>query len=111
MRKTYVQIDGVLYEKGTEPSTGVMIMPDIQPYRSMITGEIIASRSKHREHLNRHGCTEVGNEIPQPKGIPAAAPQQRLDLLRAQFDAMRHDDFKQMVKRDLDRVRWNSRER
>lgn len=38
-------------------------MPDITPYRSMETGEIVGSRSTHREHLRRHGLIEVGNEI------------------------------------------------
>lgn len=43
-------------------------MPDIQPYPSVITGEIIGSRSRHREHLKAHGCVEVGNEkLPPPK--------------------------------------------
>lgn len=65
MRKSYVQIDGVLYEKGTEPirgPVGPMVMPDIKPYRSMIDGSIINSRSYHREHLRQHGCVEVGND-------------------------------------------------
>lgn len=39
-----------------------MVSPDIQPYRSMIDGRIINSRSAHREHLRAHGCIEVGNE-------------------------------------------------
>ncbi len=39
------------------------IMPDIQGYKSMASGEYITSRSKHREELRRHGLIEVGNEI------------------------------------------------
>jgi hypothetical protein len=35
---------------------------DITPYRSMIDGTVIESRSRHREHLRAHGCIEVGNE-------------------------------------------------
>lgn len=38
------------------------IMSDIQPYRSMQTGEMITSRSKHKSHLKEHGLVEVGNE-------------------------------------------------
>ena len=41
-----------------------MISPDISPYRSMETGEMITSRTAHREHLKRHGLEEVGNEKP-----------------------------------------------
>ena len=40
------------------------IMPDIKEYKSMITGETITSRSRHREHLKQHGCIEIGNEVP-----------------------------------------------
>src|SRR5260221_7398163 len=49
-----------------------MVMGDIEPYRSMITGEMIHSRSRHREHLKDHNCNEVGNETKylQPKPIP-----------------------------------------
>lgn len=39
-----------------------MVMDDIQPYQSMVTGEMITSRSRHREHLRDHGMIEVGNE-------------------------------------------------
>lgn len=39
-----------------------MVMGDIQPYRSMVTGEMITSRSVHRAHLRQHQLVEVGNE-------------------------------------------------
>lgn len=42
-----------------------MVMTDIQPYQSMLTGEWISSRSRHREHLRDHNCIEVGNEKQQ----------------------------------------------
>lgn len=52
------------------------VMPDIQPYRSMIDGSIINSRSQHREHLRAHGCVEVGNDssVMKPKIQPLAPP-------------------------------------
>lgn len=43
---------------------GAYIMSDIAPYQSIITGETITSRSKHREHLKQHNCIEVGSEKP-----------------------------------------------
>lgn len=47
------------------------IIGDIQPYKSMITGEMIHGRAQHRAHLRQHGCIEVGNEKIQPrKEIP-----------------------------------------
>lgn len=49
-----------------------MVINDIEPYRSMVTGEIINSRSRHKEHLKDHGCVEVGNEKLTPK--PMTAP-------------------------------------
>ena len=113
MRKSYIQIDGVLYEKGTEPSTRVApdVLPDIEPYTSMITGETITSRSRHREHLRAHGYVEVGNDssLTRPyKGIPDAAPQQRKELLIAQVNAMTHEQWKAAGRRDLERIRWQT---
>jgi hypothetical protein len=40
-----------------------MVMNDIQPYKSMITGEMITSRSIHKSHLKQHGMVEIGNEV------------------------------------------------
>lgn len=42
-----------------------MIVPDIAPYQSIVTGETITSRARHREHLKRHDLVEVGNEMPK----------------------------------------------
>lgn len=50
--------------------TAPMVMNDIQPYRSMIDGSMIESRSKHKEHLRRHGCIEIGNETKHLKAKP-----------------------------------------
>ena len=50
----------------------VMVMGDIAPYKSMIDGSIIQSRSRHREHLKDHGCIEVGNE--KMKSKPMTPP-------------------------------------
>lgn len=38
------------------------VAADMAPYKSMITGEMITSRSQHRTHLKEHGCIEIGNE-------------------------------------------------
>lgn len=116
MRKSYVQIDGVLYEKGTEPSAPLapMVMSDIPEYTSMIDGSRIKTRSQHRDHLKQHGCQEIGNEAMKQMGyydkIPDVAPQQRHEIIRAQVDAMTHRQFKAAIKADADRVKWNSRD-
>ena len=114
MRKRFVQIEGVLYERGSEPqSQAPMVMPDIKPYRSMIDGSVIASRSVHREHLHAHGYEEVGNDSSitdaRPKGIPDTDPAGRKEFIRAQIDAMSQAEFKRALRRDIERVKWNSR--
>lgn len=52
-------------------ANGVLVMGDIQPYRSMVDGRIIEGRRQHREHLRAHRLIEVGNEtkhlMKQPK--------------------------------------------
>lgn len=53
---------------------GANVIADIKPYKSMQTGEMITSRSQHREHLKRHHLVEIGNEIaahlkPKPRQI------------------------------------------
>ena len=106
MRKSYVQIEGVLHEKGTvlqgdgRSVAGPAVLPDIAPYRSQIDGSLITNRRQHREHLRRHGCLEVGNEkVTPPAGIPDVNPAGRKEMIRAQIDAMRHAEFKGAVQR------------
>lgn len=68
MRHRYIQDrDGRLIEvtenyKPEPRKTSYQVMPDIQPYKSMVDGTIINSRSRHREHLRDHGCVEIGND-------------------------------------------------
>jgi hypothetical protein len=57
-------------EYQAEIQAGYYIQGDIQPYRSTVTGELIQSRSKHREHLRRHDLVEVGNEKPKSRPLP-----------------------------------------
>ena len=110
MRKRYIQVDGVLYEKGTEPRSPLYFIPDIKPYKSMITGEMITSRSKHREHLKAHNCVELGNDIDlTPKPIPDVSPQKRKELIIHQFSSMTDHEVRQMIRRDVQNARWNSR--
>jgi len=67
--------DGTVIDKADyeAPVQTHHVMPDIQPYKSMIDGRMVTSRSVHREHLRASGCVEVGNETKylQPKPIPA----------------------------------------
>lgn len=42
--------------------TAAYVRGDIQPYKSMVTGEMIEGRKQHRDHLKEHRLIEVGNE-------------------------------------------------
>lgn len=116
---TYVQIDGVLYEKGTEPApVGHMVMPEIKPYKSMITGEMITSRAQHRAHLKRHGCVEVGNETAAQlkyyerakADVERRQKQSRLEVIKAQVNRMTNKEFARAVDSAITHWKWNSRE-
>lgn len=58
------------------------IVPDINPYKSPITGEVITSRSKHRDHMRQHEVVEVGNERMKPRK-PTPMPDVRRDIHQA----------------------------
>lgn len=71
-RKSWVQDPETLKlipkdEYQPRSQAGFFVMGDIQPYKSMITGEMITGRRQHREHLRQHGCIEVGNEKLTPR--------------------------------------------
>ena len=90
MRRKYVAVaDGgwceVITGSPPEPrNKGVIFMPDMKPYKSIINGREITSRSRHREHLRENNAIEVGNEkmpalvdrSPRPEGL-------RQDMQRA----------------------------
>ena len=67
-RTTYRQINGKLVEISNISnisSKSPLILTDIEPYQSIITGETITSRSHHREHLKQHGAEETGDNMPK----------------------------------------------
>lgn len=43
--------------------SGIQVIKDIEPYRSVIDRSVIGGRKQHRDHLRAHGCIEVGNEF------------------------------------------------
>jgi hypothetical protein len=74
-------------EEYVRPGTGQapMVMGDIEPYRNMVDGRVIGSRSHHRRFLRDHGLIEVGNEkMTPPKYKPA--PGLKEDIRRAMGD-------------------------
>lgn len=61
-RRSYVQVDGVLYEKGTEPveNHAPLVIPDFAPFKDT-TGTVIRGRAHWREHVRAHGGEEMGH--------------------------------------------------
>ena len=79
------------YARQAPVNQAFMVMPDIQPYRSMINGEVINSRSVHRSHLKAHNCIEVGNEtkyLTKPKPV-TPPPGLKETLIRVVNDKLR----------------------
>ena len=71
MRKVYVYKNGKLVEKKrSQPQASTQLMGDIEPYRSVATGEVITSRSHHRQHLRDNNLVEIGNEQQARFGLP-----------------------------------------
>ena len=98
MKRRFVQReDGELVEVGLDyipkPRTPMPhVMGDISPYRSMIDGSLINSRSQHREHLRQHGCVEVGNDSslqrgPRPQQV---APGLKETIAREVYSKLRY---------------------
>lgn len=55
-----------------------MVASDISGYISQVDGSWIESRSKHRDHLKRHGMVELGNDVPQKhKTVEVSNTEQR----------------------------------
>ena len=63
------------------------VIADIDPYVSMIDGSVITSRSKHREHLQAHGCVEVGNEKMEPRKTSWIEEKAQKEELRKEIAA------------------------
>lgn len=68
-----------------------MVMPDIQPYQSMIDGSMITSRSQHRSHLKANGCIEIGNETKHLQRKPVSPPSGLTETLaRVAYEKLRY---------------------
>jgi len=83
MKRTYVYIDGEFVERKKDSKGRYhYVQADIQPYKSMIDGSMITSRSMHRRHLKAHNCIEVGNEDPTKHVPKRAEDKSRLERLK-----------------------------
>lgn len=101
MKRTYVYMDGELVEKRRDAKgQWHYIQGDIQPYKSMIDGSMITSRSQHRKHLKQHNCIEIGNEDPTKHATPVKTPNTRLDRLRYEVNTrMTNEQADRLLRR------------
>jgi hypothetical protein len=100
MRTRYVWREGDMIEisvehPGAKPK--VQVMPDIGGYKSMADGSWISSRSQHREHLRRHNCIEIGNEMPQERKPIPMSRDKRIKVLREQLWNMTDRDANKIL--------------
>lgn len=83
------------------PSIAPYVVRDVDPYRSIVTREMVGGRAQHREHLKRHDLVEIGTERMAPRKpieptseeivndikramVQGPSPEQRAHLARAQ---------------------------
>ena len=109
MKKTYRAVGNSWVETTKQISTAPMIMTDIQPYKSMIDGSMITSRSHHRNHLKDHNCIEVGNEKMESKP-PAPVKSKTREILHAQLDNMTNNQANKIMHNIREYARFNRSE-
>lgn len=54
--------DPCMCDHNESKGASAYVQADIEPYESMITHEMITSRSHHRSHMKQYGVIEAGNE-------------------------------------------------
>jgi hypothetical protein len=90
VRKCWVYINGVAYEKGTEPSSskanvGPFVIPDSPDFISPIDKTIVRGRAGIRDHCRRHDVVPTQELAGLPMGVQPVAPdrkQIREDIIR-----------------------------
>ena len=98
MKRTWVYIDGEFVERKKDAKGRYhYVQGDIQPYKSMIDGSMITSRSEHRRHLKANNCIEVGNDDPA-KHIRKPKPD------NSRFERLKWEVNQRMTNDQADRV-------
>ena len=99
--KAEFQDDALTYSREDDESSNgksFHVIKDIEPYKSMIDGRMITSRSQHRAHLRDNNCIEIGNEDPA-KHVSRSAPQvTRREALHRQLGDMSDRQANQLLK-------------
>ena len=108
MKRTWVYQNGKAVDQVQDDAVVLhQVMPDIKPYQSMVDGSMITSRSKHRDHLRKHNCFEVGNET--MKTSPSTSVDTRKEILKAQLSNMTHTDANKILHQLREEIRFNRR--
>lgn len=103
-RRSWIYIDGKAYEKGVDAlpqqdKDGLMIIGDIEPFVSPITGEVIRGRNHLRQHMKEHGVTHFRDYSPE-----WIAKKQRENYLKATGqDRQSRMERIELIKRQLER--------
>ena len=75
-------------EKMERQLSAPQIQPEIQPYKSMATGDIIDSRTKHKRHLKERGLVEIGD---QHEAHQKQLEQRKKEQEKKQAEALRRE--------------------
>jgi hypothetical protein len=102
MKRTYVYIDGEFVERKKDAKGRYhYVVPDIVPYKSMIDGKMVTSRSEHRRHLKAHGCEEVGNDDPSKHIRHEKSVDTRLERIKHMVNTRLTNEQADRILRDL----------
>lgn len=86
----YAEEGGEVVIDKREPvnDAGYFVIDDCKPFKSMIDGRIINSKSQYRNHLRENGCVEIGNDsslknpVRKPLQSPAGLKEEILKVAR-----------------------------
>jgi hypothetical protein len=102
MKRTYVYIDGDFVERRKDAKGRYhYVQGDITPYKSMIDGSMITSRSQHRRHLKANGCEEVGNDDPSKHIRREPEKNTRLERIKHMVNTRMTNDQADRIIREL----------
>lgn len=71
----------------TKVFSPINVIEDMKPYKSVVTGEWITSRSQHKQHLKQHDLVEVGNEKLDQAKKPKKDPKLRHEIEKNLYQA------------------------
>lgn len=102
MRKSFIQIEGKLYEKGVDiipdagGSNGPVVLPDLPDFVSPIDGRLVSGRKGMRDHCARHNVVPTADlaGLPpkpavMPYELPASERQATKEFIAHQLDQRR----------------------